>query len=173
MHERTDWLRWSWPMWRAARKSQRPRRTPWHPGLAPVLLTLVFAGQAAAKENETWMDDKALNDAFDGRIIAGIYDDGRRFEEEYRKGGRLVYWEGPRETTGNWSVVGSTFCTIYNRDPSGGCYRVTRRGENCFEFYFVARSVAQVRRKGEGKPGWTARAWRKDEPATCTETPIA
>lgn len=79
----------------------------------------------------------------------------------------LDYFEGPREATGHWSVVSDTFCTIYGDDPSGGCFRVARIGANCFEFYFVARTEDQVRRREDGKPGWTTRGWVKGrKPAT-------
>ena len=45
-----------------------------------------------------------------------------------------------RECGGHWSVASGTFCTIYDDDPTGGCFRVQKTGANCFEFYFVART---------------------------------
>ena len=104
--------------------------------------------------------------------IDGQYADGRYFTERYGADMALDYSEGPRETTGHWSVVSGTFCTIYNGDPSGGCFRVARIGANCFEFYFVARTEDEVRRREDGKPGWTARGWVKGKKATCQDEPI-
>lgn len=126
--------------------------------------------QAVAEE--FWMGDEELSAAFAGVTIDGQYADGRYFTERYGADMALDYSEGPRETTGHWSVVSGTFCTIYNGDPSGGCFRVARIGANCFEFYFVARTEDEVRRREDGKPGWTARGWVKGKKATCRDEPI-
>lgn len=143
-----------------------------HRWCVSVWLAAVAMAAPALAVNENWMGAGELEDAFKGETIAGVYEDGRRFEETYREGGGLAYLEGPRRQAGDWSIVEGTFCTIYRGDASGGCYRVARIGANCFEFYFVARTVAQVQRKESDRPGWTARAWRKGEPDTCTEVPI-
>lgn len=135
-----------------------------------LLCTFPLSSTVAAAKR--WMGKEELLSTFSGVTIDGQYEDGRQFTEIYRGDMALAYSEGPRETTGHWSVISDTFCTIYRGDPSGGCFRVTRIGENCFEFYFVARTEAQVRRRNEGKPGWTARGWIKGSPATCVEVPI-
>ncbi len=145
--------------------------------LANVGSTLwVVAGAVALSATATaakqWMGEDELRATFAGVTIDGQYEDGRGFTERYRSDMAVAYSEGPRETTGHWSVISDTFCTIYRGDPTGGCFRVTRIGDNCFEFYFVARTEAQVRRRNERKPGWTARGWIKGLPATCVEEPI-
>lgn len=129
----------------------------------------VLSSVLAAKQ---WMGEEELRATFAGVTVDGNYEDGRSFTESYRGDMAVAYSEGLRETMGHWSVISDTFCTIYKGDPSGGCFRVTRIGANCFEFYFVARTEAQVRRRNEGKPGWTARAWIKNQPASCQEEPI-
>ena len=145
--------------------------------LANVGSTLwVVAGAVALSATATaakqWMGEDELRATFAGVTIDGQYEDGRGFTESYRSDMAVAYSEGPRETTGHWSVISDTFCTIYRGDHTGGCFRVTRIGDNCFEFYFVARTEAQVRRRNESKPGWTARGWIKGLPATCVEEPI-
>lgn len=126
----------------------------------------------AAVAEPAWMGEGELSSTFSGSTINGHYADGRTFTERYFDDRALAYSEGPREATGHWSVISGTFCTIYSGDPSGGCFRVAQIGNNCFEFYFVARTEEQVRRNDDGKPGWTARAWISDRPATCKEDPI-
>ncbi len=129
----------------------------------------VLSSALAAKQ---WMGEEELRATFAGATVDGNYEDGRSFTESYSGDMAVAYSEGLRETTGHWSVISDTFCTIYKGDPSGGCFRVTRIGANCFEFYFVARTEAQVLRRNEGEPGWTARAWIKNQPASCQEEPI-
>lgn len=139
--------------------------------IAAFLLLVADSMARFANAIETWMSGEELAKTFKGVTVDGHYVDGRKFSEVYADDNALQYFEGPVENTGHWSVIGSTFCTIYRGDLSGGCYRVTRRGANCFEFYFVARTEDQVRRRREGRPGWTARAWIRDQAATCEDTP--
>lgn len=132
----------------------------------------VMSWSAPTRAQDFWMGAEELKLAFNGVTIDGHYSDGRHFTERYRDDSGLEYYEGPREVSGHWSVVSDTFCTIYANDPSGGCFRVARVGSNCFEFYFVARTEDQVRKREDGKPGWTARGWVKGRKATCQEEPI-
>ena len=137
-------------------------------------VAVCFAGVMSAGSSfgiETWMTGKELQETFNGVTVVGEYSSGRRFTELYATDNQLQYFEGPIETKGHWSVISGTFCTIYKGDLSGGCFRVWRKGSNCFEFYFVARTEDQVRRKREGRPGWTARGWIKDRADTCSEVP--
>lgn len=116
-----------------------------------------------------WMGESALNRAFSGKTIEGHYSDGGTFVESYEGDGRLNYKDQKREQRGRWSIQAGSFCTIYDVDPSGGCYRVQKVSENCFEFYFAARTVEQAQSEPSGKPSWTARGWVKGEPQTCGE----
>ncbi|MCH9807073.1 MAG: hypothetical protein K0U74_05015 [Alphaproteobacteria bacterium] len=130
-----------------------------------------LAGAGSAPSTEMWMAEEDLHATFGGVTVEGHYVDGRRFTERYNGDMGLVYSEGPREISGHWSVIEGSFCTIYDGDPTGGCFKVARSGENCFEFYFIARTEDQVRQRKDGKPGWTARAWVKGQRATCQEEP--
>lgn len=129
---------------------------------------LIFAALA----EELFMADEELSETFAGVTIDGHYADGRTFTERYNEDMALSYSEGLRRSKGHWSVISGAFCTIYTGDPSGGCFKVTRIGPNCFEFYFVARTEEEMRRRDDGKPGWTARAWIQGRPPTCREDPI-
>lgn len=134
-------------------------------------LCAALAGTAAALSAmalETWMSEADILARFKGAEIDGHYANGRTFSENYRADGRLDYQERDRTNGGRWSVEAGAFCTIYDRDPTGGCFRVKKVGQNCFEFYFIARTEAQLRRDPI-EPSWTARGWVRTEAATCTD----
>jgi hypothetical protein len=137
-----------------------------------VAFAVMTSNSVGAMASGPWMADEDLRATFGGVTVDGHYVDGRRFSEQYEIDMGLVYSEGPRETTGHWSVISGSFCTIYDGDPTGGCFKVARSGANCFEFYFIARTEEQVRQRKGGQPGWTARAWIKGLPDTCREEPM-
>lgn len=105
--------------------------------------------------------------ALGGKTIDGHYRNGRTFTESYTDAGRLDYRDELRQSGGHWSIVNGTFCTIYDTDPTGGCFRVRRSGANCFEFYFVARTEEEARTPRD--PDWTARGWLNDRKSTCVD----
>ena len=138
--------------------------------------TLAFAAALAltaipAPAAEKWMGDADIRAAFAGATIEGAYGSGDTFVESYLPDGRIDYVEARRRMAGQWSVVNAQFCTIYDVSPTGGCFRVARRGDNCFEFYFQSRDAAKAAAPDEGKPSWTAQGWRKGESPTCKEQP--
>ena len=133
---------------------------------ARLFVVLAFLGLAhAATAEGPWMDEADLKTTFSGQTIAGLYPSGRMFVETYHRGGRVAYRDDVRNVGGRWGVKASSFCTIYDGDASGGCYSVRRMGENCFEFYFLARTDSESRRPEE--PNWTAQAWLSNKPSTC------
>jgi hypothetical protein len=134
-----------------------------------VLLSFTICAPIPALALSQWMGESALNQAFSGKTIEGHYADGAKFVERYDGDGRLNYKDDKRETQGRWSLQAGSFCTIYDADPSGGCYRVQRVSENCFEFYFAARTVEEAQAAPSDRPSWTARGWIKGEPATCAD----
>lgn len=148
------------------------RQPDWAKALTMALLLSLAAsaapGAADDGSGDHWMSEADLARTFSGAAVDGHYRSGRQFSESYDAGGRVEYREGPEVISGRWSVAAGTFCTIYDNDPSGGCYRVRRDGQNCFEFYFVARTE-ETARVDPGKPSWTARAWLKSSPSTCRE----
>lgn len=119
-----------------------------------------------------WMAGEDIVATFKGVTIGGHYADKRHFTERYGADGKIVYEEPYRRNVGRWSVRGGAFCTIYDRDPTGGCYRVRRLSKNCFAFYFVARTGQQAEETPLGDPKWTAKGWRTDSPSTCEEAGV-
>ncbi len=132
-----------------------------------LLVLTVAGGLATAQSNVPWMSEADLRSTFGGQTIDGHYPSGRGFTETYSAAGRIDYRDTGRETNGHWSVVDGSFCTIYDNDPTGGCFRVLKSGPNCFEFYFVARTEEEARTPRD--PDWTARGWLSTESSTCTE----
>ena len=148
-----------------------PKRSRLRGLVAIAMMSSVALGGAAWASS--WMTDADLNQTFRGITIDGTYANGLTFRERYGEDGSVDYRESDGRTlTGHWSVVAGAFCTIYTLSGTGGCFRVRRLSANCFTFYFQARSEAEVARPEPGKPAWTARGWRIDQPATCNETPV-
>ncbi len=114
-----------------------------------------------------WLSGPQIEKALAGRTIDGMYATGRRFTEHYMDGGMLEYVEDGILLKGRWSVTADTLCTIYDTDPTGGCFRVLSSGRNCYEFYFVARDEDQARRLEDGAPSWTARGAVEGSPEAC------
>lgn len=131
--------------------------------MTAILLALSPVGSGESKS--FWMDEADLDATFSGQTIAGLYPNGRGFVETFYQGGRVTYQDELRKVGGRWVVKAGTFCTIYDGDASGGCYSVRRTGDNCYEFYFIARTEEQARRPGE--PTWTAQAWLSNKPSSC------
>lgn len=142
--------------------------------LGYVLAVGVLAALPTVSQATPWMSDAELSAEFGGHTIDGVYSDGQTFRESYHDGGRLTYRENREVRTGYWSVVRGTFCTIYDLQDSGGCFRVRRRSQNCFEFYFITRNEAEARQRDPDREpiSWTARAWDIRRPSTCDETPV-
>ena len=133
-------------------------------------LALLLAPAAFLVLNGPWMSEEEIKAAFAGTTIDGHYRSGRTFTERYGADMRLEYRERGRLTAGHWSLQAGTFCTIYDVDPTGGCYRVARHGDNCYEFYFVARTEEEANEQPR-QPDWNARGWRTGEKATCVDGP--
>lgn len=140
--------------------------------LAVLLAGSISAGAAddpppASPNAEAWMSEADIKGALGGQAIDGHYRNGRTFSETYAADGHISYRDDYRSSGGHWSLINGAFCTIYDSDPSGGCYRVKRSGTNCFEFYFVARTEDEA--NSPRKPDWTARGWRRDAKSTCVD----
>jgi hypothetical protein len=115
-----------------------------------------------------WMTDAEITAFVKGAAIAGEYVDGTLFTESYSLDGEADYFDNRYgRVIGVWSVVNGHFCTIYEHEMKGACFRGVSRGSNCFEFYASTSTPAETANP-QGDPAWTARAWRKDRPNTCT-----
>lgn len=135
---------------------------------AAVVLALSAFSAPLAALPETWMDASELEQAFAGKTITGRYASGKPFTETYRADRRVEYRERGTLFGGRWSIEAGAFCTIYDGDTSGGCFRVARVARNCFEFYFVARTEAEAGDRPR-QPDWTARGSVEGEGAACAE----
>ena len=132
-----------------------------------VIMLSAGCSSAHALDGGGYMSGDEISTALGGKTIDGHYRSGRTFTESYKDGGRLEYRDDMRQSGGHWSIVNGTFCTIYDSDPTGGCFRVRRSGSNCYEFYFVARTEEEA--KTPRDPDWTARGWLNDRKDTCVE----
>jgi hypothetical protein len=122
-----------------------------------------------------WMSEAAMRWAFIGRTLDGHYGNGQTWTESYFANGRLDYREPLRGAVGDWFFRGQVFCTFY--DPgqvhalSGGCWHALKAGANCYEFYLATGDDLGSDETGVA-PHWTARGWRRGEPATCEEPSV-
>lgn len=138
------------------------------PAVLASVLGLFGLGLGTAAAADDWMTADAMRTVFNGVTLEGKYGSGRPFTESYGEDGRLSYREGHKTIGGKWSVEAGTFCTIYDNDPAGGCYRVRQVTGNCFEFYFVARTEDQAKADPKS-PSWTARGSIVGKPGVCAE----
>ena len=132
-----------------------------------VLLALSAPAALAADAAALWLPSEGIARALTGKTIEGRYANGRAFTERYLADGHLEYLEDGETIGGHWSVTAGTLCTIYDTDPTGGCFRVTKAGANCFEFYFAARTEAAAPGPEGSVPAWTARGSVSGEPEAC------
>lgn len=139
----------------------------------PLVIVCASLG-GGARALDFWMTAAELRQSLADTTISGQYVDARSFSEVYKSDGSLRYREFESKTkyTGRWSIVRDRFCTIYDQTQTGGCFRVRRISDNCFEFFFDSRTEAEARSSTLRNPTWTARAWRTDRISTCEERPL-
>lgn len=133
--------------------------------LSVAMLTLPALAMSA------WLDDAEILARFKDATIDGRYASGKPFTERYGSDGRLQYDEQGVTLGGHWSVTQGTLCTIYDYDATGGCYRVIRVDQNCYEFYFVSRTEEAAPGPSGGKPRWTARGAVQGKASACKDEP--
>jgi hypothetical protein len=131
---------------------------------------LLFAPAALATQSlpPAAMTGPEIISAFEGKTVTGAYADGMAVRESYQVGGGIIYWDpfyGSR--TGKWSVVNNLFCTFYD-GMTGGCFRVERLSENCFDYLALASSEQEALTPTD-KPRYTARAFIEGKPSTCPD----
>jgi len=136
---------------------------------AGLLMTTGLTASGLAFDSGNWLDEAKLAAIFKGQSLDGEYASGRKFSETYEANGKLDYRDDMHTSGGHWSISSGTFCTIYDDDPAGGCFRVQQIGANCFEFFFVARTEDKAPGPPGSTPAWTARAWLADRASTCKE----
>ena len=130
---------------------------------------IVAALAATLAQSHAWLPADEIARALTGKTIEGRYASGRPFTERYFADGRLEYSENGQPVTGHWSVTAGTLCTIYDTDPAGGCFHVTKSGSNCFEFYFASRTEEAAPGPDGGTLAWTARGAVRGESTACRD----
>ncbi len=133
-----------------------------------VLAAIAVLAPVQARAGD-WLSNAEIEKALKGQTLEGMYATGRRFTERYYTDGRLDYSEDGLSMKGRWSATADTLCTIYDNNPSGGCYRVAPSGKNCLEFYFVSRDEAAAPGPPDKKPDWTARGMVGGNVEACPE----
>jgi hypothetical protein len=136
---------------------------------ATFVLILASTAASAAGDAGVWLPDADITRALAGKTIEGRYANGRAFTERYLTDGRVEYIENGRAIGGHWAVTAGTLCTIYDTDPAGGCFRVSRSSANCFEFYFAARTEETAPGPEGSSPQWTARGSVSGDSAACQD----
>lgn len=134
-----------------------------------VVLAVICAGSPTYADRDLWMSDAEIAAQFNDATVDGAYASGRPFTESYRADGRVEYAGHGLTIGGHWSVTAGTLCTIYETDPSGGCFRVAKVAENCFEFFFVSRTEQAAPGPEDAHPAWTARGSIRGADATCPD----
>jgi hypothetical protein len=127
-------------------------------------LPMPLAGAAAS-----WLQGAEISKSLGGKTLEGRYANGRAFTERYLPDGRIEYFEDGNAIGGHWSITAGTLCTIYDTEAAGGCFRVSKLGTNCFEFYFAARTEEAAPGPEGSKPTWTARGSVSGEPHACPD----
>ena len=138
-------------------------------GAALGVAASVALATGAAALSAGWLTASEIEQTLKGHTLEGMYVSGRRFTERYLESGAVEYIETGVITRGHWSVTEGTLCTIYDNDPTGGCFRVAASGKNCLEFYFVARSEEAAPCPPGVKPSWTARGAVDGEAEACKD----
>lgn len=140
-------------------------------GFVAVVAGLTALPVCAVQSKLQWLSGGEIMQQFNDATIDGRYASGKAFTERYAADGRLTYKEPGVTLSGHWSVTAGTLCTIYDFEASGGCYRVARVDENCYEFYFVSRTEAAAPGPEDGKPAWTARGALQGKASACRDEP--
>jgi hypothetical protein len=135
-----------------------------------VWIAFVFVVASGIRADASlWLQGADLAQALAGKTIEGRYGNGQAFTERYLSDGRVEYLENGAQIGGHWSITAGTFCTIYDDQVSGGCFRVSRASANCFEFYFAAATEEAAPGPAGSKPSWTARGSISGEPNACPD----
>ncbi len=138
------------------------------------LVSLAVAACALpVQARDGYMTGTEIRRAVSGVTIDGVYPGGVAWTETYKTDGKIDYMETGKRMTGQWSLEGAVFCTLYNGGSEGGCWRVRSVGANCFVFYITTRP-----RPGQGTTAtipvdktWGAMGWRQGVTSTCEGRP--
>ena len=98
------------------------------------LAVAAIPGIATASSDDI-LTGEQLRSELGSHTTEGFYTgDKVHFVEIYLTGGRLTYKADNAADTGDWSIKGDTFCTMYDH-IGGECWYVVKRSSKCFQFY--------------------------------------
>lgn len=110
-----------------------------------------------------------------GQRVTGEYASGLAWAERFNTDFTSDYVQNGVPSRGLMRFEGDVLCFRYGeKQLTGGCFEIWRRGTNCFDFYSVSAAGPNAsltqRRHGEG---WDARAWIDGQPGTCSSDQIS
>jgi hypothetical protein len=126
---------------------------------------------AGAFAQANFLSGDAIRRAVSAVTLDGVYPGGKFWTETYLPDGNIDYRESGKAMKGRWSVTGAVFCTFYNDETEGGCWRVRAQGSNCLLFYATARPQGGQSRAGPIDKNWGAMGWRQGVTSTCEGRP--
>ncbi|MGE3712890.1 MAG: hypothetical protein AB7G35_24885 [Hyphomicrobiaceae bacterium] len=130
------------------------------------------AGPAAALR--VWMQEGDIRKDLVGQQLSGIYPNGLEWTEQIRTDGTSDYREGGRSHPGRWTLKGELFCFSYPAPTMGGCFRVVRRGVNCYELYTASYGgTVPAQPPPASEMSWNGRMWSDAARPTCEEKEIS
>lgn len=137
------------------------------------LLATVFASASAGEDRSglVWLSGEEIRTMFSGKPLAGIYPSDRPWTETIGADGTTDYREGTNHWQGSWWVRDREFCFSYPPPGVGGCFRITRISDNCFELYEFASRLGQDETPPNIARLWNGRMWHADRQTTCEARP--
>ena len=128
---------------------------------------LALGAPAAFADQATVLLGPQIISLLEGKTLKGVYADGSPVQETYAVGGKIPdYVDNYQSSTGTWSVVNNQLCTFYDSKMAGGCFRVEKLNDNCFDYFVMASSVEEALAPQE-RPRYTARAHIQGVADTC------
>lgn len=131
--------------------------------IAALVLAAAPVLARADDDKRRFLGDAEIRADVVGHDFKGYYTTGKPWAEDYDASGSLKYREPNIDIAGYWTLSEGVFCTFYRQQLGGGCWRVRRVSENCFEFYGASQGPGRT----ATDTGWTARGWKTKEAPTC------
>jgi hypothetical protein len=144
---------------------------------AAILVVLTLHGaivSASAFAQRAWMQEAEIRKDLTGLRLTGLYPSNIPWTEDIRPDGTTDYMEGADRRPGRWTVDGELYCFVYALPHQGGCFRIVKHSQNCYELYTASiGGVAPSPPPPASAMSWNGRMWREAERGTCEEKPIS
>jgi len=144
----------------------------WTSGLLAFCIAAA-SSQSAAQDPQTsaWMTADTIRSEFSGQPLAGIYPSGLTWTEDIYADGTTDYREGAIRRAGQWWLTEREFCFRYPQSGMGGCFRIVKVSDNCYELYQYGTVFGSAEAPPREGGSWNGRMWRSRQPSTCAEQP--